>query len=62
MDANELTDGELTVWLRRDTRTKPSGMLTRNASAEKDELARKGEGGSVKISREQGDRVITERK
>ena len=62
MDANELTDGELAAWLRRETRTKPSGMLARNASAEKDEPARKGEGGSVKISREQGDCVIIERK
>lgn len=62
MDANELTDGELNVWLRRETRTKPSGMLTWNASAEKDEPASKGEDGSVKISGKQGDRVITERK
>lgn len=61
MDANELTDGELNVWLRRETRTKPSGMLTWNASAEKDEPASKGEV-SVKISGKQGDRVITERK
>ena len=62
MDANELPDGELNVWLKRETRTKPSGMLTWNASAEKDEPARKGEDGSVKTSEEQGDRVITESK